>query len=365
MATVGRGHLVEYVALYEADEERFLRTGTGMSGYSRVFLSACGPNIVLIPSALLCRNLGSALLDANAHIPAKLALKLPDADHKHQIFPPSLELFAFPEGISLKTTRPPSSSHMFVCTLEDGASMYAYCLTNWYTLPDRQLKTVRMQIAARLMSDEDASVAEMPTVVFAPRVLLLLTAHPLHTGMLWLLDALARQHCAPCLSDPIMTLTPELLQRQNKLVSNGNTGNEKLQQPLLTTPERKKQSGGYGAGPGRRMLGFLTNRSFHGSGSNEKAANGVPDETSDGAESMSIGIFPGYSRPPTQSESRKTLLELAYELHAVLGGRCDASSSGDLLALGAPPGRPSTRGVKGGTAVPASGWNGCAGPARR
>ena len=115
--------LVEYIALYEPDASCFRHTSAGL------------------------------LLAEDAKIPAKVSLKFPVIDHKQIEFPPSLDLFIFPNGIQLKTYRPHTSSHSFVCTLVDGKRLFAYCVIEWSQLPSERLSTVKMQIAARLIHD--------------------------------------------------------------------------------------------------------------------------------------------------------------------------------------------------------------------
>ena len=75
----GSQRLIDYIAVYEPDEARFLRTSTGDVN----------------------------LLDPNAKIPAKVSVKYPKVDYKDLEFPPSLELFVFPFGINLKVFLPP------------------------------------------------------------------------------------------------------------------------------------------------------------------------------------------------------------------------------------------------------------------
>ena len=122
--------LVEYIALYEPDASRFLRTGTEA------------------PSGV------DFLLHEDANIPVKVTAKFPETDHKDVAFPPALELFIFPNGAHLKTYRPHTSSHTFVCTLVDGKRLYAYCMIEWK--PSAHLSFVKLQMGARLMNDADA-----------------------------------------------------------------------------------------------------------------------------------------------------------------------------------------------------------------
>ena len=90
----------------------------------------------------------------------------------------------------------------------NGRRMYGVTCTMQKPLSPQQLSTVRLQIAARMMA-EDEPLNDMPNVVYAPVTITLLTFYPFFSKLVPLLDCLCLRYCP----DSIVTRELEKLVR--------------------------------------------------------------------------------------------------------------------------------------------------------
>ncbi len=122
-------NLVEYVLLFEPEKAPFKHSGTGVGA----------------PGGT--DYLKQALLkgECTYRVPANQKLDVPSG----------AEFFVYPSGISLSTTPVAPFVHSLVMTMADGRLLYAFVYTRYVECDKHVLSVLRMQIAKRLMNDED------------------------------------------------------------------------------------------------------------------------------------------------------------------------------------------------------------------
>lgn len=99
--------------------------------------------------------------------------------------PPGIELFALPDGVSLSADhalRP--RVHSFVLTSGAGERVYGFCHTHWHAVSSTQTEFVCSQLVAQAVklsqSQSSSSVGRLPTEIFAPRAVCVVTGFPFH-----------------------------------------------------------------------------------------------------------------------------------------------------------------------------------------
>ena len=104
--------------------------------------------------------------------------------------PDCLEHFVYPTGILLHPSPPPPLSHSFVLTLSSGERLYGYSHTVHLPVSSAVLSVLRMQTANRLMQEPHLVYAghSLPTVLYAPHSVCLLTRHPFSSAYSQLLE---------------------------------------------------------------------------------------------------------------------------------------------------------------------------------
>lgn len=128
------------------------------------------------------------LLDPRRILRCEVATCVDNAGVRHgidaQVEIPALELFIFPEGAKVKTSCPPPRVHSFVLTDDNGDKLYGFCYSYWHPLGADVLTIVHSQLAARAAyvsrTKRKICSLKLPTEVFSPRSLCLISPYPFH-----------------------------------------------------------------------------------------------------------------------------------------------------------------------------------------
>lgn len=160
------------------------------------------------------------LLDEDCVLPTRIAYQLdakalnfeelfnsPDKSQPSQTFtqrvmqqlPEGMDIFAFPGGCRLSATKKPPAVHAFVLTDADGERSYGYVATTYVAMPSAVVATARGQIGACLLQmsvrdpDLDPSAFVLPTSLYGPQALVILSKKPYHMFFSAMLEVLTER----------------------------------------------------------------------------------------------------------------------------------------------------------------------------
>ena len=132
--------------------------------------------------------------------------------------PDCLEYFVYPTGVALLPSPPPPLCHAFVLTLMTGERLYGYCYSVWHAVTAAVLSVVRMQTAERMMRDARLVQRgdQLPSALYAPQSLCLLTRHNFTSAYTQLLSGVIRdgrigRDTAEAFYSCLQLVRPELL----------------------------------------------------------------------------------------------------------------------------------------------------------
>ena len=92
-------------------------------------------------------------------------------------------LSSYPQGLRLETGPTPPLLHSFVMTMATGSRLYAYVYTKWIQVPDHVLTVVKMQVANTLIDSVDPNPTHLPSTLYGPHSLVVISAHPFYDSL--------------------------------------------------------------------------------------------------------------------------------------------------------------------------------------
>lgn len=139
----------------------------------------------------------NTLLDPRRRLRGVVKLCVNALDH---VAPPGIELFTLPDvSLSLDAALRPRM-HSFVLTSGAGKRAYGYCYTHWRAVTPSQLAFVCGQIVAQAVKMSQlrpaisSSSRHLPSEIFAPRAICIVTEFPFHNCFTEYLQSFCEQH---------------------------------------------------------------------------------------------------------------------------------------------------------------------------
>lgn len=176
--------------LQEIDSQR----GTLPVVISLRSLCVCVLSACLINAANISSCAGPCFVDSDVVLDSELTWRFPAEDHESLPFPNGVEAFIFPCGAKISRERIPYFCHSFVLTQAKGERLFGYCCTSYVQASHSQLSHVRMQLAARMMNDDNPVPELLPNTLYVPVVLCILSLSPFHNSFLKLLGIFAETY---------------------------------------------------------------------------------------------------------------------------------------------------------------------------